>query len=121
MKGKQTAPFNPQTFFKQVGKTNLTCPKKQIVYSQGDVADAVFYLQSGKVKLSVVSQQGKEAVIAILEKGSFFGEGCLAGQLVCMATATAMEDTTLARIEKNAMIRVLSASLRDVKHVGRLI
>jgi CRP/FNR family cyclic AMP-dependent transcriptional regulator len=109
VKGKQTAPVNPETFFKQVGigKTNLTCPKKQIVYSQGDAADAVFYLQTGKVKLSVVSQQGKEAVIAILEKGSFFGEGCLAGQLVCMATATTMEDATFVRIEKNAMIRVL--------------
>jgi len=109
VKGRQTAQFNPETFFKQVGngKTNLTCPKKQIVYSQGDVADAVFYLQTGKVKLSVVSQQGKEAVIAILEKGSFFGEGCLAGQMVCMATATAMEDATLVRIDKTTMLRVL--------------
>lgn len=109
MKRKQTAPFNPQAFLKQVGngKTNLSFPKKQIVYSQGDTADAVFYLQSGKVKLSVVSQQGKEAVIALLEKDSFFGEGCLAGQLVCMATATTMEDATLVRIDKVAMIRVL--------------
>jgi len=109
VKRKQTAPFNPQAFLKQVGngKTNLSFPKKQIVYSQGDTADAVFYLQSGKVKLSVVSQQGKEAVIALLEKDSFFGEGCLAGQLVCMATATAMEDATLVRIDKVAMIRVL--------------
>jgi len=109
VKRKQTAPFNPQAFLKQVGngKTNLSFPKKQIVYSQGDTADAVFYLQSGKVKLSVVSQQGKEAVIALLEKDSFFGEGCLAGQLVCMATATTMEDATLVRIDKVAMIRVL--------------
>ena len=109
MKGKQLTPFNPKAFLKQVGngKTNLSFPKKQIVYSQGDTADAVFYLQSGKVKLSVVSQQGKEAVIALLEKDSFFGEGCLAGQLVCMATATAMEDATLVRIDKVAMIRVL--------------
>jgi CRP-like cAMP-binding protein len=109
MKRKRLTPFNPQEFLEQVGsgKTNLTCPKKQILTSQGDTADAVFYIQTGKVKLSVVSQQGKEAVIALLEKGSFFGEGCLAGQLVCMATATAMEDATLVRIEKNAMIRVL--------------
>ena len=109
MKAKHVAPFNPQTFLKQVGsgKTTLTSPKKQIIFSQGDPSDAVFYIQTGKIKLSVVSQQGKEAVIAVLEKGSFFGEGCLAGQLVCMATATAVEDTTLVRMEKTAMIRVL--------------
>jgi CRP-like cAMP-binding protein len=109
MKRKLLTQFNPQAFLKQVGsgKTNLTCPKKQILVSQGDTADAVFYIQTGKVKLSVVSQQGKEAIIALLEKGSFFGEGCLAGQLVCMATATIMEDATLVRIEKNAMIRAL--------------
>jgi CRP/FNR family transcriptional regulator, cyclic AMP receptor protein len=109
MKAKHVAPFNPQTFLKQVGsgKTTLTSPKKQIIFAQGDASDAVFYIQTGKIKLSVVSQQGKEAVIAILEKGSFFGEGCLAGQLVCMATATAAEDATLVRIEKTAMIRVL--------------
>jgi len=109
MKDKRIAPFNPQTFLKQVGsgKTTLTYPKKQIIFSQGDAADAVFYILTGKIKLSVVSQQGKEAVIAVLEKGSFFGEGCLAGQLVCMATATTTENTTLVRIEKTAMIRVL--------------
>jgi len=109
MKDKRIAPFNPQTFLKQVGsgKTTLTSPKKQIIFSQGDAADAVFYIQTGKIKLSVVSQQGKEAVIAVLEKGGFFGEGCLAGQLVCMATATTTENTTLVRIEKAAMIRVL--------------
>jgi CRP-like cAMP-binding protein len=109
MEGKQIAPFNPQTFLKQVGsgKTNLTCPKKQILFSQGDKADAVFYIQAGKVKLTVISQQGKEAVIAMMEPGSFFGEGCLAGQLVCMATATAAEDSALVRIERTAMIRVL--------------
>ena len=109
MKDKRIAPFNPQTFLKQVGsgKTTLTSPKKQIIFSQGDAADAVFYIQTGKIKLSVVSQQGKEAVIAVLEKGGFFGEGCLAGQLVCMATATTTENATLVRIEKTAMIRVL--------------
>jgi len=109
MGSKKNARFNPQTFLNQVGsgKTNLTCPTKQILFSQGDASDGVFYIQTGKVKLSVVSQQGNEAVIAILEKGSFFGEGCLAGQLVCMATATTAEDSTLVRIEKTAMIRVL--------------
>jgi len=109
VKGKQIALFNPQRFLNQVssGKTNLTCPKKQILFSQGDAADAVFYIQAGNVKLTVVSQQGKEAIVAVLEKGSFFGEGCLAGQLVCMATATTAEDSSLVRIEKTAMIRVL--------------
>jgi CRP/FNR family transcriptional regulator, cyclic AMP receptor protein len=101
--------FDPQSFLKQVdnGKTTLTFLKKQILFSQGDAADAVFYIQAGKVKLTVVSQQGKEAIIAVLEKGSFFGEGCLAGQIVCMATATTAENSILVRIEKTAMIRVL--------------
>ena len=103
------ASFNPQKFLRQVGsgKTSLTSTKKQIVFSQGDAAEAVFYIQAGKIKLTVVSPQGKEAVVAMLEPGSFFGEGCLAGQLVCMTTATAMEDSTLARIDKQAMIRTL--------------
>ena len=106
---KSMAVFNPQMFLKQVGsgKTILPAPTKQILFSQGDVADAVFYIQAGKVKLSVVSQLGKEAVVALLEKGSFFGEGCLAGQLVCMATATTTESSTLVRIDKQAMIRLL--------------
>jgi CRP/FNR family transcriptional regulator, cyclic AMP receptor protein len=109
IKGKQIAPFDPQTFLKQIGrgKTILRSPKKQILFSQGDAADAVFYIQAGRVMLTVISQQGKEAVIAVLEKGSFFGEGCLAGQLVCMATVTTTENSTLVRIEKTAMIRVL--------------
>jgi CRP/FNR family cyclic AMP-dependent transcriptional regulator len=103
------AKFNPQTFLKQVGsgKTTLMSPKKQILFSQGDPADAVFYIQAGQIKLSVVSPQGKEAVVAMLEPGGFFGEGCLAGQLVCMVTATAAKHSTLIRIDKTAMIRVL--------------
>jgi CRP/FNR family transcriptional regulator, cyclic AMP receptor protein len=101
--------FNPQQFLAQVGKgkTTLTCPKKRILFSQGDAADAVFYIQTGKVTLTVISQQGKEAIVAMLEPGAFFGEGCLAGQLVCMATAAATERSTLVRIDKQAMIRVL--------------
>jgi CRP-like cAMP-binding protein len=103
------ATFNPQTFLNQAGsgKTNLTYPKKQILFSQGDKSDAVFYIQAGNVKLTVVSEQGKEAIVAVLEKGSFFGEGCLAGQLVCMATATTAEDSTIVRIDKQAMIDTL--------------
>jgi CRP/FNR family cyclic AMP-dependent transcriptional regulator len=109
MTRKQLPPFSPKMFLKQVGsgKTNLTCDNKQFLFSQGDTADAVFYIQTGKVKLSVVSQQGKEAVIALLEKDGFFGEGCLAGQLVCMATATTVEDSSIVRIDKQAMIDTL--------------
>jgi CRP/FNR family transcriptional regulator, cyclic AMP receptor protein len=100
---------NPQTFLNQVGngKTTLKVPKKQVLFSQGDTMDAVFYVQAGKVKLSVISPQGKEAVIAILEPGSFFGEGCLAGQLVHLATATAVDDARVVRIDKPSMRRLL--------------
>jgi CRP/FNR family cyclic AMP-dependent transcriptional regulator len=103
------ATFNPQTFLNQIGngKTKLKSPKKQILFSQGDTTDAVFYVQAGKVKLSMVSPHGKEAVIAILEQGSFFGEGCLAGQLVYLATATTIEDASIVRIDKQSMLRLL--------------
>lgn len=109
MDGKSESPFDPQMFLKKVGngKTSLTSPKKQIIFSQGEKAEAVFYIQAGQVKLTVVSKEGKEAVVAILEPGAFLGEGCLAGQRVCMATATTLEDSTLVRIDKQAMIRVL--------------
>ena len=101
--------FNPQTFFKQAGSgnTTLSIPKKQVLFSQGDTTDAVFYVQAGKVKLIVVSPQGKEAVIAILEPGSFFGEGCLAGQPMHLATATAVDDASIVRIDKQSMLRLL--------------
>ena len=89
------------------GKTSLTSPKKQILYSQGDTSDAVFYLHGGKVKLTVVSEQGKEAVIAIVAPGSFFGESCLAGQPVRVETATALEASSIVRITKEAMLHVL--------------
>ncbi|MBK5283551.1 MAG: Crp/Fnr family transcriptional regulator [Nitrospiraceae bacterium] len=103
------ATFNPQTLLKEIGsgKTTLTSPKNQILFSQGDAADAVFYIQAGKVMLSVISPQGKEAVIVILEPGSFFGEGCLAGQLVHLATATAVNDARIVRIDKQSMLRLL--------------
>jgi CRP/FNR family transcriptional regulator, cyclic AMP receptor protein len=101
--------FDPQLFLTKVGKgkTSLLSPKKHTIFSQGDAADAVFYIQTGKVKLTVVSQQGKEAVIAILERGAFFGESCLAGQAIRTATATAVEDSSILRINKEAMICVL--------------
>ena len=101
--------FDPKDFLTKVGsgKTRLKSRKKTIVFSQGDPADAVFNIQEGKIKLTVISQQGKEAVLAILERGDFFGEGCLAGQPVRMATATSLEDSALIRIDKQAMINVL--------------
>ena len=101
--------FKPQTFLNQIanGTTMLKCPKKQILFSQGDVTDAVFYVQAGKVKLTTVSSQGKEAVIVILEPGSFFGEGGLAGQPVHLATATVIEDARLVRIDKQSMLQLL--------------
>ena len=103
------ATFNPQTFLNQVdnGKNTIRAPRKQVLFSQGDTTDAVFYVQAGKVKLTVVSPQGKEAVIAILEPGSYFGEGCLAGQLEQLATATAVDDTRIVRIDKQSMLRLL--------------
>jgi len=106
---KRTTPFNPQTFLAKVrlGKTLLQARKHQLIFSQGDAADAVFYIQAGQVKLTVVSQQGKEAVLAILERDSFFGESCLAGHLLRLATATAFGDATLVRLDKDSMIRLL--------------
>lgn len=105
----RTPVFSPQQFLTKVGqgKTSLISPKKHTIFSQGDAAEAVFYIQAGKVKLTVVSKQGKEAVVAILERGAFFGESCLAGQVIRTATATAVEDSTIVRIDKDAMIRVL--------------
>ncbi len=109
MAPKRMPEFNPQSFLAKLGngKTSLTSPKKHTIYSQGDPADAVFYLQAGKVKLTVVSQQGKEAVVAILDRGAFLGESCLVGQTVHTATATALEDCALLRIDKDVMIRLL--------------
>jgi CRP-like cAMP-binding protein len=106
---QQTAPFNPEAFLSKVGngKTMLKFLKNQSIFSQGDASDAVFYIQKGKVKLTVVSSKGKEAVIAVLEPTHFFGEGCLIGQSLRMATANSMEGSTLVRIEKSAMTRVL--------------
>ena len=89
------------------GKSVAEIEKKRHVFRQGDPADAVFFLRRGKVKLAVTSKQGKEAIVATLEAGDFFGEGCLAGQPLRMATATAMTECTLARIDKRAMARLL--------------
>jgi CRP/FNR family cyclic AMP-dependent transcriptional regulator len=89
------------------GKTNVEHGSGRRIFRQGDPADSLFYLRSGKVKLAVASNEGKEAIVAILGAGEFFGEGCLAGQLVRMATATAMTDCSLDRIDKSLMARML--------------
>jgi CRP-like cAMP-binding protein len=109
MARKPIEPFDPTTFLAKLngGKTILRPKKKQIIFSQGDVADAVFYIQGGKVKLTVLSAKGKEAVIAILEPGAFLGEACLTGQSVRVATATALDASTILRIDKPTMIRTL--------------
>ena len=101
--------FDPKVFLVKVGKgrTLADYQKNQSVFSQGDAADAIFYIQKGKVKLTVVSRQGKEAVIAILGANDFFGEGCLAGQPRRMASATSMSDCSIMRLKKEDLIRVL--------------
>jgi CRP/FNR family transcriptional regulator, cyclic AMP receptor protein len=89
------------------GKAAIEYALNQNIFSQGDLADSLFYLRRGKVKLAVTSKQGKEAIVAILGEGDFFGEGCLAGQRLRMATAMTMTDCTLVRIEKTIMVHVL--------------
>jgi len=101
--------FDPRKFLATIGqgRTVVLFLRKQTILSQGDAADAVFYIQEGKVRLTVVSDRGKEATIGILSEGDFFGEGCLAGQTLRMASAAAMTDCNLLRIEKKAMMEVL--------------
>jgi CRP/FNR family cyclic AMP-dependent transcriptional regulator len=101
--------FDPQQFLAKVGagKTISTFRKDQIIFSQGDPADTVFYIQKGRVKVVVLSDQGKEAVVGILETGQFFGEGCLNGHASRIATTTAMEECLITAITKPAMIAVL--------------
>ena len=109
MAGNRATSLNTKTCRARVsnGKLTLQCQKQQILFAQGDAANAVFYIQEGQVKISVVSQQGKEAVVAILEHGGFFGEGCLAGQLVYMATATSLGKSSIVRIDKLVMLETL--------------
>ena len=89
------------------GRATKRFGKSQVIFSQADPADALFYIQKGKVKLTVVSNRGKQAVIAILGVGDFFGEGCLAGQLVRMSTAAAVSECLLVRVEKTAAMAVI--------------
>jgi CRP/FNR family cyclic AMP-dependent transcriptional regulator len=109
MKRKGKLPFDPKRFLAKVGKgkTISKYRKDQIVFSQGQVADAVFYIQQGKVKLTVISEQGKEAVVAILEPGQFFGEGCLNGHPLRVASTRAMDECVITRLEKATMIATI--------------
>jgi len=109
MKNQKTQLVDWESFLARIssGKTVLEYGANRTVFWQGEPADSVFYLQRGKVKLSVTSHEGKEAIVAILSDGDFFGEGCLAGQLLRIATAAALTDCTLTRIEKALMARTL--------------
>lgn len=106
---KKRGEFDPKTFLSTIdaGRKISTFSKKQAVFVQGDSSDAVFYIQKGKVRLTVVSKTGKEATIGILNEGDFFGEGCLTGQLLRLCSATAMTDCSVMRIEKKSMMEVL--------------
>ncbi len=101
--------FDPDEFLATIGEgwKVVAFPKKQAIFVQGDAADAVFYIQAGKVKLTVVSKMGKEATLSMLSEGQFFGEGSLAGQALRMGSATAMTDCELLRIDKKAMMLAL--------------
>jgi len=106
---KKKRDFDPHAFLATIGEGRkfVLFPKKRTIFAQGDAADAVFYIQTGKVRLTVVSKAGKEATIGILGDGDFFGEGSLAGQTVRMGSATAMTDCAVLRIEKKAMVKAL--------------
>ena len=106
-----TDSFKPHLLLTKLsaGKSSQAYLDGESVFSQGDAADAVFYIQQGKVKLTAVSKSGKEAVVAIMTEGSFFGEGCLAGQPIRMSTASTIEHSTVVRIEKRAMVALLHA------------
>jgi CRP/FNR family transcriptional regulator, cyclic AMP receptor protein len=106
---KKRSKFDPETFLSTIdgGRTIVAFPKKQMIFAQDDSSDAVFYIQNGRVKLTVVAKGGKEATIGVLSEGDFFGESCLAGQPLRMCSATAMTDCTVMRIDKKSMVEVL--------------
>jgi len=106
---KRKRDFDPRSFLATigVGRKVVLFPKKETIFAQGDAADSVFYIQEGKVRLTVVSKTGKEATLGILGEGEFFGEGGLAGQPLRMGSATALTDCELLRIDKKAMMEAL--------------
>jgi CRP/FNR family cyclic AMP-dependent transcriptional regulator len=109
MKRKAKLPFDPQTFLLKLngGQRVSDYRKDQIVFRQGDPADTVFYIQGGKAKKTIVSEQGKEAVVALLGPGDFFGEGCLAGEAIRLSTVTALTKCVIAQISKADITRVI--------------
>ena len=109
MKRKAKPRFDPKAFLAKTngGRTISTHPQKSVIFAQGDVADAVFYIKTGKVKVTVVSKEGKEAVVAILGTDEFFGEGMLIGQVKRLATASAMTECVIMRVEKAEIMRVI--------------
>jgi len=109
MKPREKFPFDPKVFLSKVngGRTISNYDKNNIVFAQGDLADSVFYIHTGKVKVTVLSEQGKEAVVAILGTDDFFGEGCLAGQALRLATVTALTECVIAQISKTDITRVI--------------
>jgi CRP-like cAMP-binding protein len=109
MTSKRKPPFDPKVFLAKVngGRSVADYRKGQIVYTQGQPADSVFYIQSGKVRKTVVSEQGKEAVVALLGTGDFFGEGCLTGEPLRLATVSAMTECVIVRIAKADVTRVI--------------
>lgn len=109
MADKARSLFDPKLFLAKVGegKTILNLEKSQTVFAQGEIADAVFYIQKGRIKVLVVSEQGREAVVGILEPGQFFGEGCLNGHSLRISTASTIEECLITSIAKDAMLAVL--------------
>jgi len=109
MAGKTNPAFDPKEFLAHVGegKTILEFGKGDVIFAQGDEANTIFYIQKGRVKVVVISEQGKEAVVGILEPGQFFGEGCMNGHLLRIATTTAMEASLVTAITKTAMLAAL--------------
>lgn len=110
MATKRQPKFDPRAFLARIGdgRSNAEYEKGQVLFSQGEPAEAVFFIQEGEVKVSVVSEQGKEAVVAVLGKDDFVGEGCLAGQSKRISTVYAMSDVVVTRIEKAAIIRLIN-------------
>jgi len=108
-KKAKKVPFDPKVFLASVnsGRTIASYHKDEVIFSQGGPADAVFYIQKGKVKITVVSEQGKEAVVAVLGPDEFCGEGCLTGQPSRLATAAAITECEIMRLERGTMVRVL--------------
>jgi CRP-like cAMP-binding protein len=106
---KKKPPFDPKAFLTKVngGRTQSKYRKDQIIYQQGDAADSVFYVQRGKAKVTVLSQQGKEAVVALVGVGDFFGEGCLTGQPLRLATVSALTECEITQISKAEIISVI--------------